>query len=124
MSHLDSIEFIDSDEAREFPTRRQCSNCEANERDGFYITEAWGDDGKNVLLCDDCREEQERVEKQADELVKLPSCEARQRIIDEATTTGGLVNALRAHDMHCPVCGGKRKPVEVAHPHHQERKAA
>ena len=88
---------------------RACENCGMTEG---TIEQIWTDDGRKPRLCEDCAAEVRRLEKLADELAALPSCEARQEIIDTAESTGGLVNRLRAHDMaQCAACaccaGGK-----------------
>lgn len=83
-----------------------CLNCNATSN----LNDYWPDDQpKAVLLCDDCMEAQQRLEKQADELAALPSCECRQMLIDHAETVQQLVNSLRSHDQQgCMLC----RPVE------------
>lgn len=78
-----------------------CANCGQT---GDF-SEVWTDDGRRLELCDDCAAEERRMERLADQLAALPSCETRQRIIESAATTAGLVNALRAHDLaRCASC--------------------
>jgi hypothetical protein len=79
----------------------ECKNCQTTKGliETHLTDEGW------IFLCDDCAEENHRMELQADQLAALPSCETRQQIIDNAETTMQLVNALRAHDQHpCPSC--------------------
>ena len=85
----------------EMPTRA-CENCGTTEG---TIEQIWTDDGRKPLLCDDCAGEVRRLEKLADELAALPSCDLRQQIIDTAESTGELVNRLRGHDLaQCAAC--------------------
>lgn len=78
------------------------------------LNDYWPDDQpKAVRLCDDCMEEQQRVEAEANQLAALPSCEYRQMIIDCSETVQQLVNALRAHDQQqCFACSSTRKTVQ------------
>jgi hypothetical protein len=79
-----------------------CQNCSATDGD---ITQIWTDDGTRPWLCDDCAQEVRRLERAADELASVPSCELRQQILDTLETTAQLVNRLRAHDMsQCAGC--------------------
>jgi len=70
-----------------------CGNCGAT-------TEGW-----QSGLCNECREEDNRIERLAAELASVPSCESRQRIIERAQSAAEVVNGLRAHDMSgCGLC--------------------
>jgi hypothetical protein len=98
---MNLIDYIDSDEGRDCTAVPECFNC--HQKSG--ITEMFTADGREVFACDDCGDEQRRIEKQADELAKLPSCAVRNNIIDNAPTTQQLVNQLRAHDQAaCSAC--------------------
>jgi len=90
-----------------------CVNCKTTR--GFLNSIWLNDSEKPVLLCEDCAEEAHRIEQEAEALTAMPSCEARQRIIDEAASTGELVNRLRAHDLaQCVACAAGRKSVVTA----------
>jgi len=93
-----------------------CINCGATRASGADLSEFWPDDQpKPIVLCDDCAAEVRRIERYADELAKLPSCDVRAKIIDDATTTRGLVHALTAHDQSgCVHCYSVRKPAAAA----------
>jgi hypothetical protein len=87
----------------------KCENC--GTRRGL-VEELWTADGRKPLLCEECAESVRALEAEADTLAELPSCEARQRIIDRAESTEGLVNALRAHDMiQCAACASTARTV-------------
>lgn len=97
------------DELHETPLFPSCGNCGET---GFLV-EIWTDDGRRLLLCDDCAAEERRVETLADQLAAMPSCETRRQLIEDANTTAGLVNALRAHDLsRCVYCYSDRKAVQ------------
>ena len=84
------------------PTGRACENCGTTEG---AVEQIWTEDGRKPRLCEDCAAEVRRLEKLADELAALPSCDVRQRIIDTAESTGELVNRLRGHDLTpCAAC--------------------
>ena len=84
-----------------------CINCETTTN----LNDYWPDDrDRSVLMCDDCMEEQRRVERLANEMAALPSCDYRAMIIDRAETVQQLVNQLRSHDQSCS-CAAKR-PVQ------------
>jgi hypothetical protein len=84
------------------PVEEKCENCRTTE--GF-IERIWTDDGTKPWLCEDCAGEVRRLEKLADEWAAAPSCPERERILDTAETTSGLVKRLRAHDMaQCAEC--------------------
>jgi hypothetical protein len=80
----------------------KCFNCETTEN----LNDYWPDDQpKAVLLCEDCMAEQQRIERLANDLAKLPSCDYRLMLMDKAETVQQLVNVLRAHDMtSCASC--------------------
>jgi protein-arginine kinase activator protein McsA len=90
-----------------------CENCGATE--GF-IDWIYTDDGRKPHLCEDCIEEQRRIERMADEMSSVPSaCQTRQQIIDESETVQELVNRSRGHDLiGCAECGATRKPAGSA----------
>jgi hypothetical protein len=80
-----------------------CFNCET--KNDWYLMSEVEVDGQTVTVCDDCREEMERIDSEADRLTALPSCDYRAMIIDRAQTSRQLVNELRAHDMNgCHGC--------------------
>jgi hypothetical protein len=87
-----------------------CQNC-GTRHDWYLLHEYQTDDGRTLNLCHDCCTEFARIEKLAIELAEMPSCEARQSIIDRAETTEILVNGLSAHDLRCAcastVCCGE-----------------
>jgi protein-arginine kinase activator protein McsA len=79
----------------------ECTNCKTTQGliETHITNEGW------VYLCDDCAAEDQRMEVLAEQLAASPSCEARQRLMDTAETTGDLVNRLRAHDQTaCNMC--------------------
>jgi len=85
-----------------------CENCGTTGSFDSILT----DDGEQLLLCDDCIDEQRRLEAQACELAAKPGCELRGRIVQHAASVGQLVNGLRAHDMQCAACGCPKRTVE------------
>lgn len=65
----------------------------------------------DLLVCDDCAEEQQRVEEAAAAMAAtdLP-CAVRRHIIATTQTPNQLFNRLRAHEMAgCAICG-RRDP--------------
>jgi hypothetical protein len=94
------------DEIHQTETRPSCANCGASQT---LLFDYWTDDGLQLVLCEDCCEEERRIEKIADYLAGLPSCRVRQDIIDSAETTRSLVKALQAHDFGCEACGSTKK---------------
>jgi hypothetical protein len=85
-----------------------CANCQSpdsitNPVETHMIEGAW------TPLCDECMEERQRIERKADELAALPSCDYRAMIIDREQSAAVLVNALRAHDLSCSCT--IRKPI-------------
>lgn len=100
------------DELHDLPVAVQgCANCHGTPAEGYSLSIVHTDDGERLLLCDDCAQENSRMEKLADSLAALPSCEYRQSIIDAGLTVRQMVNALRAHDFLCVACGSTRKTV-------------
>jgi hypothetical protein len=85
-----------------------CANCNTH-HDWYLLSEYQTPTGETLLLCDECREEEERIERLADQMAALPSCDYRAMIIDREQSTRVLVNALRAHDMSCSC--SLRKPI-------------
>lgn len=103
---------FDSQEKHDFLSSAavlECANCETTVGPiETYMT----DDGKQLRLCGDCCETERRMEQRANELAALPSCDARQQIIDTATTTRGLTFGLVSHDLACVACASTRKTVQ------------
>jgi hypothetical protein len=103
---------IHGDDSLDSSAGRACENCGVT---GGYLDQIWTDDGTKPRLCEDCAGEVRRLEKQADELALVPSCEQRQQILDTAETAAALVNRLRAHDMsQCAACAAMRARVAAA----------
>jgi len=95
---MELIDTIDLDGGHDFTASKACYNCNATAAHGTWLSEYMLPDGTEVLACDDCIVERERMEREGNEMAAKPSCEERQRIIDRAQSTAQLVNALRAHD--------------------------
>jgi hypothetical protein len=88
-------------------TESRCRNCNSRNYEEVATDEGW------ILLCDECAEEERRVENETNELANLPGCPDRQRLIDDAQSTRKLLFALRAHDVSgCAHCAAIRKPVQ------------
>jgi hypothetical protein len=93
-------------EKRDFYALSECVNCQTTK--GFLDT-IQTDDGQTLLVCEECGDAIRQEEAKADELAALPSCDARQQIIDTATSTGNVVNRLKAHDLECR-CSERKQP--------------
>jgi hypothetical protein len=110
---MEPLDYIDLDEGRNTPFAHRCTDCGAKSSHGVWLTEYTLPENVNLLLCDDCITEQKKVETAADELAVLPSCEARQRIVERPNkTVQQLVNALLAHDLGCAECASTRKAAQ------------
>lgn len=85
-----------------------CENCGRTEVELFAI------DG--LFVCDDCAEEQQRVEEAAAAMAAADRpCAVRRHIIATAQTPNQLLNRLRAHEMAaCAICG-RRDPETERH---------
>lgn len=107
-----NFDHIDFDEGRDYAAPPKCFNCQAKSTNGTWLSEYTTETGEEILLCDECREEEARVERKADELAKLPSCDYRAMIVDQAHSSRELANLLEAHDLYCEACRSTRKTVQ------------
>ena len=78
----------------------ECYNCRCTQ---LELLEFWPEDeDRPVFACDDCAAEQRRIEKLADELAAMPSCEEREAIFNlMGLTVQRLVHLLQIHDLKC-----------------------
>jgi hypothetical protein len=86
-----------------------CASCDRTDAVLFDITT---EDDQHLRMCGECCDEERRIERLADELAAMPSCDTRAMIIDLGETTRALVNQLQAHDMSCAACASTRKTVQ------------
>jgi hypothetical protein len=88
-----------------------CGDCHTP-TDASSLYDVWTDDGRRLLLCEECAAKIRALEALADQLLVMPSCQERLRIIDCAISTADLVKALRAHDeAQCVYCASTRKTI-------------
>ena len=79
----------------------ECENCGSTQ---VLPNRIWTDDGRKLRLCEECAETERRMEALAHQLAAKPSCEERERILDDCQFTSEVVNRLTAHDMACIIC--------------------
>lgn len=107
----------------EMHSSERCANCGRTDQ---ILSDVITCDGRSELLCDECVEEDRKLEAEAIALVDTGLlCEEREQLIEKAQSTTELVNRVKYHDMTCAACSSVRKPAESAvQPVSAERSAA
>jgi hypothetical protein len=113
-----TTDYIDPTEGRDTPAAKACYNCGETRcaLTPVAINCAILD---NAWSCDECMEEEARLQDEALELARYGECcKARDRIVNTAQSTRELVNALKAHDQAgCIACNvGKCDDCEASFP--------